>query len=61
MTLRERFRRWWKPAQYDADHPLSEEERDAERPRRFMDERGKLDPYTVGGGPIDPDDDFRRR
>jgi len=27
MNLRERLRRWWKPAEY-ADRPLSEEERE---------------------------------
>lgn len=29
MNLIERLRHWWKPAEYEEDHPLSEEERAA--------------------------------
>jgi hypothetical protein len=32
MKLSDRFKRWWKPAQWEEDHPLSEEERDTEHP-----------------------------
>ena len=27
MTLRDRFRRWWKPAQWDDDHPTERKQR----------------------------------
>jgi hypothetical protein len=27
MKLSDRIRRWWKPAQWEDDHPLSDEER----------------------------------
>ena len=27
MRLTDRFRRWWKPAQWAEDHPFSEQER----------------------------------
>jgi hypothetical protein len=30
MRLRDRLRRWWKPAQRRDDHPLTEDERLAE-------------------------------
>jgi hypothetical protein len=61
VSLRERLRRWWKPADYEDDHPLSEEEREARSPS-FQDVRGKHDMYTTlrGGEPIHVDDDLRR-
>jgi hypothetical protein len=67
VKVRERLRRWWKPGEYDDEsrvpddegHPLSAEERDERRPVSFQDERGKLDGYTVGGGALDPDREFR--
>ena len=63
MSLRERLRRWWKPTEYEYedDHPLSEEEREASS-LSFQDVRGKHDMYTTlrGGEPIHVDDDFRR-
>jgi hypothetical protein len=31
MRLLDRLRRWWSPAQWDEDHPLSADERVAER------------------------------
>jgi hypothetical protein len=41
MNLRERFQRWWKPAQWRDDHPPSaeqwEESRHVERPDGFVD------------------------
>lgn len=61
MNLRERLRRWWKPAEYEDDHPLSEEERE-ESSLALQDVRGKHDMYATlrGGEPVHVDDDLRR-
>ena len=32
MTLRDRFRRWWSPAQWEDDHPAERNQR--ERPKK---------------------------
>jgi hypothetical protein len=58
MNLRDRVRRWWKPAQWADDHPLSEQEREAREAPEFFDEATKF-----GGRfptiPIDPDEELR--
>jgi hypothetical protein len=61
MRLRERLRRWWKPAAYEDDHPLSEEEREASS-LSVRDPRSQHDMYTTlrGGEPVHVDDEFRR-
>jgi hypothetical protein len=61
VSLRERLRRWWRPAEYEDDHPLSEEEREA-RSLSSQDIRSKYDLYKTlrGGEPIHVDDDLRR-
>ena len=61
MNLLERLRRWWKPADYEEDHPLSEEEREA-RSLSLHDVRSEHDMYASlrGGEPIYVDDDLRR-
>jgi hypothetical protein len=63
VNVRERIRRWWKPAEYD-DHPLSEEEREA-RPNPMIAEdlNATYDeaPGAGGPGPVPRiDDEFRR-
>jgi hypothetical protein len=65
MNLRERFRRWWKPADYYDDHPLSDEER-AERPNPMIAENLNAtydEAPGMGTGPgavPHADDEFRR-
>ena len=65
MNLRERFRRWWKPAEYDDDHPLSDEER-AEVPDRRIAENLNATYDEAPGMGMGPgtvphsDDEFRR-
>jgi hypothetical protein len=56
MTFRDRLRRFWlrEPA---PDHPLSAEERDADRPMTAYDEVAETATEFVGGG--FPDDDRR--
>jgi hypothetical protein len=62
MNVLERLRRWWKPAEYDDEHPASEgeghplsaSERDEEKAPTFADET------AVVLEPIDPDDELRR-
>ena len=58
MNLIERLRRWWRPADYSDEQPLSDQDRDASH-RSFNDERGKLDLYTAGGGPIHSEDELK--
>lgn len=64
MSLLDRLRRWWKPAEYEDDHPLSEAERDERDPRRradFFDEVAELGSYSPEGQPLpDPLDETRR-
>jgi hypothetical protein len=60
MNLLDRFRRWWKPAQWADDHPLSEAEREAREAPEFFDEASKLGGARFPTPPIDPDDEFRR-
>jgi hypothetical protein len=64
VNIRERFRRWWKPADYYDDHPLSDEEREA-RPNPMIAENlnATYDEAPGAGGPgAVPriDEDFRR-
>jgi len=65
MNVRERFRRWWKPAAYEEDHPLSEREREelqhlttAESLNVTYDEAPGT--ATGPGAIISTDDEFRR-
>jgi hypothetical protein len=54
MRLLERFKSFWKPAPGE-DHPLTEEERDEDRPASVYDERARgADRFT--GGDFDPDE-----
>jgi hypothetical protein len=65
MNVRERLRRWWRPAEYEEDHPLSEKERE-ELEQRMSAENINLSIDEAPGtatGPgtmIDVDDEFRR-
>ena len=59
MSLLERLRRWWQRADYEDDHPLTEEERNARQSLTAQDELGKLAGGTRGGPPpIDPDEEL---
>jgi hypothetical protein len=60
VNLLERLRRWWKPAEYEDDHPLSENEREAMRGPSFGDERARASVYGHVGGGVNPDDELRR-
>jgi hypothetical protein len=63
MNLRDRVRRWWKPAQWQEDHPLSAEERairqDAHGRDGFVDRRSEA---LAAATPdrVDVDRDFRK-
>lgn len=61
MNLVERVRRWWKPAEDCEDaHPLSDQERQEGQPLTMQDELAKLTRgSTIGGPPIDPEDELR--
>jgi hypothetical protein len=64
VNLRERFQRWWKPADYYDDHPLSDEERE-ETPNPLIAENlnATYDEAPGAGGPgavPRVDEDFRR-
>jgi hypothetical protein len=54
MNLLERIRRFWKPRRAD-DHPLTEHDRDEERPRSGYDERARVAEDFVGDD-FDPDE-----
>ena len=54
MNLFERMRRFWKPRPAD-DHPLTEQERDEDRPRSGHDERARAAEDFVGDD-FDPDE-----
>jgi hypothetical protein len=61
VSLVERIRRWWKPVEYGDEHPLSEQERQEQQPLRMQEELAKLTGGgTLGGPPIDPEDELRR-
>jgi hypothetical protein len=65
MNLRERLRRWWKPAEYYDDHPLSDEEREKLPDRRIAENLGatydEMPGTGIGPGAIPhSDDEFRR-
>ena len=47
MNLLERIRSFWKPRPAD-DHPLTEQERDADRPHSAYDERARTAEEFVG-------------
>jgi hypothetical protein len=54
MKLLERITSFWKPRTAD-DHPLTEQERDADRPRSGFDERARAaEEFT--GDDFDPDE-----
>jgi hypothetical protein len=53
VKLFERIRRFWLPGP-GPDHPLSEEERDEDRPARAYDERARAAEEFVGDD-FDPD------
>jgi hypothetical protein len=53
VTLLDRIRRFWAPAP-EADHPLSAEERDEDRPETAYDERADT-LERLAGGDFDPD------
>jgi hypothetical protein len=64
MNLRDRFRRWWRPAAYYDDHPLTDVERH-EIPNPHIAENIDItvDEVPGAGGPgVVPhiDDEFRR-
>ena len=62
MKLSERIKRWWNPAQWQDDHPLTDEEREQREALDVPD--GFSEPQHVFGGDtydrIDVDRDFRK-
>jgi len=54
MSLFERIRRFWSAGRAD-DHPLTEQERDEDRPSTAYDERARVIDEFVGDD-FDPDD-----
>ena len=57
VSLLERLRRWWKPADYKDDHPLAEEEREARQPLAIQD--AELRTLLRGTSPINPEDELQ--
>jgi hypothetical protein len=62
MNLRERLRRWWKPADYADEHPLTDEERqEQEGHQPAFTTQEELGDLGGGLGPgVHPEDEFRR-
>ena len=62
MRLTDRFKRWWKPAQWQDDHPLSEQER--ANKAQFQTEDEYINPQHGTGAEsydrVDVDRDFRK-
>jgi hypothetical protein len=62
MQLLDRLHRWWKPAQWQDDHPLSADERLAEE---LHESHRWNEAQNVGGpnswGRVDPNRDLRSR
>jgi hypothetical protein len=62
MRLTDRLKRWWKPAQWQEDHPLSEQER--ENKAQFQTEDEYINPqHGIGAESydrVDVDRDFRK-
>lgn len=69
VTLRDRIRRWWSPAQWEDDHPAERKQR--AQPKKtalgsFFSNPAKnlqnnQDDYPRGGVGIDYEHDFKRR
>jgi hypothetical protein len=61
MRLTDRIKRWWKPAQWQEDHPMSEQER--ADPSRHVEDELIHGQHGTGGDSydrIDVDRDFRK-
>ena len=62
MKLTDRLRRWWRPAQWQEDHPLSEQERADSA--QFQTEDEYINPqHGIGAESydrVDVDRDFRK-
>jgi hypothetical protein len=59
MKLTDRLRRWWKPAQWQEDHPLSEQERTD--PSRHAEDELVHDQLGLGSyDRVDVDRDFKK-
>ena len=54
MNLLERIRSFWKPTPA-VDHPLTEQERDEQRPPTAYDERARAEEEFIGDD-LDPDE-----
>ncbi len=54
MNLLERIRSFWKP-RLPVDHPLTEQERDEQRPPTAYDERARAEEEFIGDD-LDPDE-----
>jgi hypothetical protein len=61
MRLLDRVRRLWRPAQWDEDHPLTADERVAER---LHEDHWWNEAQNIGGanswGKVDPNRDFKK-
>jgi hypothetical protein len=61
MRLLDRLRRLWRPAQWDEDHPLTADERLAER---LHEDHWWNEAQNIGGanswGTVDPNRDFKK-
>jgi hypothetical protein len=64
VSLRDRLRRWWHPAQWEEDHPSERKERD--QPKKFpLDGLVRGGDEVVGPGisgrrPMNPERDFKK-
>jgi hypothetical protein len=63
VNIRDRFMKWWKPAQWEEDHPQSEEERKEERYAEGAPEELVHGQIPMGGATydrVDVERDFRK-
>jgi hypothetical protein len=63
VTLRDRLRRWWSPAQWAHDHPLDASERVGKptQTRRVWEEAQKARGAELSGGSVDVGRDLSKR
>jgi hypothetical protein len=64
VTLRDRLRRWWNPAQWEDDHPAERKQRELPKKRHWFTSPAKMklsdDMYGPAGKREDWERDFKK-
>jgi hypothetical protein len=63
LTLRDRIRRWWKPAQWEDDHPAERKQRERPKKTRWITPSTQVDEDVANLGPsgrMEHERDFKK-